>query len=313
MKCLVCGREIAADGVGEYHAECARMLFGSETVPTFAYSMEELNRLAKNLITARMSVPGVQPKLSVHLEKESGSSRLTLVGLEGNYILKLPTRQYAELPESEHFAMSLARECGIATADFGLVRLENGTLAYLTKRMDRCDGVKHMEDACQLLMRRSERKYYGSYEQISKKIWQHSSMPGVDILEFFSVILYSYVIGNSDMHLKNFSLIREHNGEWRLSPAYDLVPVKTVLPSDEDDLALTLNGGNRHLTEKDFRAAAATMLLTDVQYRRTVKRILTPLAERLDATLVRSFLSEDFRTRVAKSIRSRLAIFSDMR
>ena len=309
MKCLVCGKEIEKGGVGEYHAACARMLFGSEEVPAFAYSMDELNRLAKNLIAARMSVPGVQPKLSVHLEKDASSSRFTLVGLEGNYILKLPTRRYAELTESEHFAMMLARECGIATADFGLVRLENGSLAYLTKRMDRADGVKHMEDMCQLTFRRSERKYYGSYEQIAKAIRAYSSFALNDTMKLFEVILYSYVTGNSDMHLKNFSLIREHNGEWRLSPAYDLVPVKIILPVDADDLALTLNGGNRHLREKDFREAALTMRLTEVQYHRTVKRILTPLAAHLDETLERSFLSASFRERTAAFIRERLKTF----
>ena len=208
--------------------------------------------------------------------------------------------------------MTLARECGIATADFGLVRLENGTLACLTKRMDRCDGMKHMEDMCQLTFRRSERKYYGSYEQISKAIRAYSSFALDDTMKLFEVVLFSYVTGNSDMHLKNFSLIREPDGEWRLSPAYDLVPVKIVLPSDADDLALTLNGGNRHLAEKDFRAAALTMRMTEVQYRRTVKRILTPLATKLDETLERSFLSAAFRGRTAAFIRNRLAMFGSL-
>ena len=112
------------------------------------------------------------------------------------------------------------------------------------------------------------------------------------------------------MHLKNFSLIREHNGEWHLSPAYDLVPVKTVLPTDEDDLALTLNGKNRKLREKDFRTAATTMRLTEVQYTRTLRRVLRPLSANLDAALGRSFLSDEFRSRVRASIHERLALFS---
>ena len=99
----------------EYHAACAKGLFGNEKVPSFAYSMSELNELAKRLVLSHVSVPGVQAKLSVHLERSGESSdRLTLVGLDGNYILKLPTASYRELPESEHFAMTLARLCGIS-------------------------------------------------------------------------------------------------------------------------------------------------------------------------------------------------------
>ena len=271
--------------------------------------MDELNRLARNLIHSRISVPGVQPKLSVHLERGGeGADRLTLVGLEGDYILKLPTSRYSELPESEHFAMTLARECGIGTAEFGLVRLANGELAYLTRRMDREDGVKHMEDACQLMERPSERKYNGSYEQIARQIFKKSVDPIADILKFFEVVVYSYVIGNSDMHLKNFSLIREHNGEWHLAAAYDLVPVKTVLPADMDDLALMLNGKNRRLSAEDFRKAAASMQLSEVQFERTLKRVIKPLSEKLDSVLARSFISDDFKKRVAEVIKGRVSV-----
>ena len=246
-RCLICGRPLEAGGE-ESHAACLRMLFGSEAAPSFAYSMDELNRMAERLVLARMSVPGVQAKLSVHVERAlGGANRMTLVGMDGNYILKLPSGMYPELPEAEHFAMTLARLCGIATADFGLVRLENGSLAYVTRRMDREDGVKHMEDMCQLTERRTERKYFGSYEQIAKRIGIYSSAPGQDIAAFFEEVVFCYLIGNSDMHLKNFSLIREHDGSWHLSRAYDLVPVKTVMPADADELALTLNGKNRNL------------------------------------------------------------------
>ena len=289
-RCLICGMPVS-DGT-EHHASCAKSLFGSETVPTFAYSMAELNELAKQLVLSRVSVPGVQAKLSVHLERTGSSpDRLTLVGLDGNYILKLPTAMYPELPESEHFAMTLARLCGIETAAFGLVRLESGALAYLTRRMDREDGMKHMIDFCQLTNRPSERKYHGSYEQICKGIKACSSMPGNDVIRFFEVVLFSFIIGNSDMHLKNFSLLREHDGTWRLSPAYDLVPVKMVLPADKDDLALTVNGKNRNLRAGDFKMAALTMGLTEVQYRRISGKVSSDIAEHFDEAIGRSFLS----------------------
>ena len=306
-RCLVCGMPIS--GGGEYHAECAKNLFGSENAPSFTYSMAELNELAKRLVLSRVSVPGVQAKLSLHLEKaENSADRLTLVGLDGNYILKLPTAMYPELPESEHFAMTLARLCGIETAAYGLVRLESGALAYITRRMDREEGVKHMVDFCQLTDRRTSRKYYGSHEQIARTMRRHSSAAGVDVVRFFEVVLFSFVIGNSDMHMKNFSLLREHDGTWRLSPAYDLVPVKVVLPNDEDDLALTVNGKNRNLKSADFKAAALTMGLTEVQYRRIAQRIVSAVGKRIDDAMVRSFLSDGFAGRVRELVASRLSV-----
>ena len=309
-RCLVCGRDLVEGVTAEYHPDCAKTLFGSEAAPSFTYSMEELNRMAERIIRSRVSVTGVQPKLSLHLEREvGGSDRLTLVGMEGDYILKLPTRSYAELPESEHFAMLLARMCGIETADFGLVRLEGGALAYVTRRMDREDGVKHMLDCCQLTNRQTERKYSGSYEQIAKVLRACSSYAGEDTERHMALLLYCFLIGNSDMHLKNFSLIREHDGEWHLSKAYDLVPVKTVMPDDPDDLALTVNGRNRNLAANDFAKACESMRLTPVQFKRTVKRVTTNVAAYLEEAFDRSFLSDDFKSRCRALVRERLAVF----
>ena len=207
--------------------------------------------------------------------------------------------------------MMLARDCGIETADFGLVRLANGALAYVTRRMDREDGVKHMEDMCQLTERRTERKYFGSYEQIAKCIGRYSSVPGQDIAAFFDELLFCYLIGNSDMHLKNFSLIREHDGEWHLSKAYDLVPVKTVMPADEDDLALTVNGKNRKLRLGDFRQAADSMRFTPVQFARSLKRVTSAVRAHLDEALARSFLSDDFKSRLSKLVAAHLKVLED--
>ena len=311
-RCLICGLPLSGEISGEYHVECSKSLFGTERAPTFTYSSTELNDLARKLVLSRVSVPGVQPKLSVHLERAEGNTdRLTLVGLDGNYILKLPTVSYPELPESEHFAMTLARLCGIETAAFGLVRLESGALAYLTRRMDREDGVKHMIDFCQLTDRRTSRKYYGSHEQVAKALRHYATAAGSDVLRFFEVLLFSFITGNSDMHLKNFSLLREHDGTWRLSPAYDLVPVRTVLPADKDDLALTVNGKNRKLRAGDFRAAAATMGLTPVQYSRLTRRMVESVGKNLDEAIQRSFLSKPFVKRFRELTNDTLARLSE--
>ena len=135
---------------------------------------------------------------------------------------------------------------------------------------------------------------------------RYCSVPGQDIVSFFKEVLFCFLIGNSDMHLKNFSLIREHDGEWRLSRAYDLVPVKTVMPADEDDLALTINGKNRKLTVGDFRKSCSSMRLTDVQFTRTLKRIAKGVSAHLDEAFDRSFLSDGFKQRCRDLILARL-------
>ena len=303
-RCLVCG--LPCDGW--YHGRCAKMLFGSKSVPSLAYSEADLNEMATRLISSRTSVPGVQAKLSVHLENETGDTRLTLVGLEGEYILKLPSKRFPELPEGEHFAMSLASACGIETAKFGLVRLASGSLAYLTRRMDREGGIHHMEDFCQLTGRLAERKYYGSYEQIGKAIRRYSSFAGADAVKFYEVVLFSFIIGNSDMHLKNFSLIRSDLSDWQLSKAYDLVPVKTIMPEDRDELALTLNGKKRKLGVADFASFAGSIGLTTMQSERANKRILAAISRHLGESLSSSFLSDGFKGRVSRLISDNAAV-----
>lgn len=306
MRCLVCGTSCPT---GHYHAQCAQSLFRSERAPSFAYSTDDLNRLAKLLVTSHVSVPGVQAKLSLHLERAAAGPRLTLVGLEGDYILKLQTAAYPELPESEHFTMMLARRCGLATAAFGLVPLASGAYAYLTRRMDRENGIKAMEDFCQLTERPTEKKYFGSYEQIGKLIRRYASFGGVDALRFFEEVLFCYLTGNNDMHLKNFSLLREPDGAWNLSPAYDLVPAQIHLPKDSEELALTLNGKKRRLVPDDFAAFAASLHLTDTQFNRAVRRLTGRLAETIDETLARSFLSQEFQSKVRSLVAQRLRVF----
>ena len=167
--------------------------------------------------------------------------------------------------------------------------------------------MKHMIDFCQLTDRRTSRKYYGSHEQIARALRRYSSFAGNDVIRFFEVLMFSFIIGNSDMHLKNFSLLREHDGTWRLSPAYDLVPVKMVLPADKDDLALTVNGKNRNLRAGDFKTAASTMGLTEVQYRRISGKVIADVVKHLDEAIGRSFLSATSVARLRSLVAETLA------
>ena len=176
----------------------------------------------------------------------------------------------------------------------------------MTKRMDRTPRMKHMEDFCQLTERLTERKYFGSYEQIARKIRLYSSAGGADAIRFFEVVLFSFLTGNSDMHLKNFSLLREDDGAWRLADAYDLLPVKLLMPEDTEEMALTLNGKKARINGGDFRVFAKTIGLNEHQTVHAFARIADSLAAHLDDVLAGSLLSDEFATRFKKLVRSNL-------
>lgn len=278
-----------------------------KTMFEFPYTDEEINDMAKRLVSSRVSVCGVQPKLSVHLERgDDGSPRVTLVGFEGCYILKLPTKEYPQIVESEFTAMTLARKCGIKTADFFLADMSGGRRAYVTRRMDRVPAMRHMEDFCQLTERLTERKYFGSYEQIAKKIRLYSSAGGADAVRFFEIVLFSFLTGNSDMHLKNFSLVREDDGRWHLADAYDLLPVKLLMPEDSEDMALTLNGRKAKIDGADILTFAKTIGLNERQTAHAVSRISDSLEANIDDVLRESPLSDEFAANFKRLVLAKL-------
>jgi len=216
--------------------------------------------LAKENIAQRIIVTGVQPKLSLGFTQENGQNRLTIVGaLNGRYILKPPFHMYPQMPEIEALSMLLAQACGIATVPFLLIPLKDGALAYLTKRIDRtANNVKYpMEDACQFTERLTEHKYRGSYEQIAKGVITYTQNPLLDAVKFYEQVIVSFLIGNNDMHLKNFSLIAKDSKHYALAPAYDMVAVKLLIPEDQEELALNLNGKKRKIKRLDFNEAMA--------------------------------------------------------
>ena len=208
------------------------------------------------MVKSQITVTGVQPKLSLGISSiDEAPDRLTIVGLWGEYILKPQTEYFQHLPENEDLTMHLAESCKIKTVPHSLIRMKSGQLAYITKRIDRVKGSKiPMEDMCQLTERLTEHKYRGSYEQIAKAIRKYSSNPGLDVINFYELVLFSFLTGNNDMHLKNFSLIKTELGH-SLSAAYDLVASELVVDGDDEDLALNLNGKKHKIEKADFIAA----------------------------------------------------------
>ena len=304
-KCLYCYQELE-EGQKDFHSSCARKFFGTKDVPSLEYKHEDLDRLAEQVIRAQTSLTGVQPKLSLNLSKHEDSSRLTIVGLWGDYIFKPQTERYPQLPENEDLTMHLAEAAKISVVPHSLIRLADGELGYITKRIDRTKyGEKiDMEDMCQLTLHPTEYKYKGSHEQIAKTIMQYSSTPKLDLTNYMQLLLFCFVTGNNDMHLKNFSLYRPADG-YQLTPAYDLLNVAIANPNDHEELALSIAGRKKNLRLNDFLSAAKIMGLEET----VVLRLISSLQKSLPKwqNLIRqSFLSEELKVAYENLIVSRL-------
>lgn len=252
-KCLYCYKPLGA-GEKDFHLACARRFFGTSTVPVFNYTRADMDKLAAEVIASQTTLTGVQPKISLHLQNHKGSKRLTIVGRWGGYIFKPQTELYPYLPEVEDLTMHLAEQSKISVVPHTLIRLADGEIGYLTKRIDRTTSGEKiaMEDMCQLSERQTEYKYKSSCEQVAKVITRYSSAPTLDVMRYYELLLFCWLTGNNDMHLKNFSLYRPTESGHVLTPAYDLLNVAIVNPKDNEELALTLNGKKRKLTRTDF-------------------------------------------------------------
>lgn len=261
-KCLACYEPIKSGAIQEFHEKCSKRVFGSSKAPNLLYNFSEINELAKEVINHRLAIPGVQPKLSLVIEKSSvqnnPSDRLTIVGLwDGTFVLKPTNNAYKELPENEDVTMHMAETCGIETATHSLIRFESGEIAYIAKRFDRVTNRKkveklHQEDMCQLTGLLTENKYNSSMENIAKIVAKYSTNKGLELLSLFQVTIFSFLTGNADMHLKNFSLLKYPDGTIGMTPAYDLLATALAVPEDNEQLALTLNGKKNKLSREDF-------------------------------------------------------------
>jgi serine/threonine-protein kinase HipA len=265
-KCLYCYNPLV--GEIDFHEKCSLEFFGSKDVPVLSYTIDQMAELARNVVKRSISVPGVQAKLSMSLIKEtqeSSDNRLTVVGaLGGGYIFKPPSEKYPEMPQNEHLTMRIAEAYGIRVVPSSLIRLISGELSYITKRVDRKEeGEKiHMIDMFQIT--EAFDKYKSSMERVGKTLSSYSENPMLDILFFFELALFSFLTGNNDMHLKNFSMIESASG-WILSPAYDLLNVTIINPEDDEELALTMEGKKKKIKREHFVRLGEGLGLTPKQ------------------------------------------------
>ncbi|MBV6484591.1 MAG: hypothetical protein KFKLKKLM_01101 [Flavobacteriales bacterium] len=295
-KCLYCYNELDAIDRGDYHTKCIKAFYGTKTAPALPYRLEEMEKLAKEAIELSITVPGVQPKLSLGWIKstldDGHNGRLTIMdALEGLYILKPQNTQHEQMPENEHLSMKLAELFKIEVVPSNMIRLASGELCYITKRIDRKkDNNKvHMIDFLQIL--ELEDKYLGTMENLGKTVGELSVNTLMDKLRFFELTLFNYIIGNNDMHLKNFSMWLSEIG-WVLSPAYDLLNVKIILPKDMDETALLLGGKKKNFNIGVFNQFGEVLKLNEKQINAVYKKLHSWLPKAIQL-IDTSFLNDE--------------------
>ncbi len=213
------------------------------------FSADELRKESAKRAN-KMSVQGVQPKLSAVLSVKNSAFEIVSTG--GRYILKPEHQSYDEVPQNEDLTMKLAATIGIEVPLHGLLYGIDGSLTYFIKRFDRISQASKisMEDFSQLSGRNRETKYNSSMEKVSKIVDEFTTFPVIEKLKLFTRTAFNFLIGNEDMHLKNFSIIVRNN-KVELSPAYDLLN-SSIIVSSRDELALTLNGKKNNIKKSDI-------------------------------------------------------------
>lgn len=309
-KCLYCYKDLNTEG--DFHTSCSLSFFGSPKPPALNYTIDEMAELARQVVENSITVPGVQPKLSLSfikdVLKDETNGRLTVLGaMGGNYILKPQNKVYPQMPENEHLSMRMAELCGISVVPSSLIRLKSGELSYITKRIDRTQtGQKiHMLDMFQIL--EAFDKYKNSVEKVGKAVAEHSSNTLLDLLRLFEVVLFCYITGNNDMHLKNFSLLLS-NQNWTLAPAYDLLNVSLHISEDTEETALTIGGKKRKLTKSDFVNLGLSFQLTEKQIFNTFERFIK-VEKKLKKEIKSSFLSLENQMKYIELLETRLNLF----
>ena len=222
-------------------------MFNSSKIPVIDFGLGDIFRKAQEL-SGKLSISGIQPKLFVKLNEKQ--NMLIPVAEGGEYILKPQTSTFPNIPENEQCCMDIAKELNIEVPLHCLIPLKDKSLAYVVKRFDREKSVKiHQEDFGQILEQTD--KYKGSVEQIGRKLKEISSAPGYDVQLLFERVVLSFILGNGDAHLKNYSIAYRDKDNIRLTPAYDIVCSKLVIPGDEDS-AITIHGKKNKLLREDF-------------------------------------------------------------
>ncbi len=298
--CLCCGK-IMNDTSLIWHPSCIKKMFNKTVLPSMDI---DYKKVVENNLDDGNTVTGVQKKFS--LDSAIINSRRTISIFNSEYIIKTPEESIPNIVPFEWVGMRLANIFGIQTVMCGLIPV-NDEYVYITKRIDRVNNQKiPMEDFCQLSLSQTEYKYNGSYEKCyTNVISKYSDYQTIDKISFFKIILFSYIIGNTDMHLKNFSLYKIDD-KYRLTPAYDLVPVMMVF--NQTEMALTLNGKRKNLTKNDFIKFGLYMNI-EKRIIDDVFHILVSKKDKMIDFINNSILDDENKEKFSKFIIERISIF----
>ena len=250
--CYCCHKKI--NGNENYHPSCLKKLFGVTWEPKITVSSRDFPIEARKK-AGKMSISGVQMKASVELDRTK--KILTIVDEGGTYILKPEPQEYPELPQNENLCMNIAELSGIKTPPHGLFPMFDGKLCYVIRRFDRIPGGDkvHVEDMAQILDLSPDSKYDSSLEKVGKAIVNDTTNKYLDVLDYFERVLLCFLLGNGDMHLKNWSLLMTADNRIRIAPCYDLICSELYIPGG-DESALTLRGKRSNLKREDFEYLA---------------------------------------------------------
>lgn len=297
-RCLCCGKQLAGDG--RYHPMCLRQLFGKGRLPSIPFGVSDLPAEIIR-IGGRMSISGAQMKLSVRANPES--LVLEAVAEGGTHILKPEPNQFPEIPQNENLCMNIAAELKMPVPPHGLFPMADGKLCYIIKRFDRLeDGTKlHKETLFQILQ--AEEKYRGSLERVGKAIRAYTDNVGLDSIDFFERVLLSFLIGNGDMHLKNWALLIKEEGKAALAPCYDFVSSKIYIPEEEDS-ALSINGRKNKLRRGDFEVFADSLKIDPKAAENSLQKLSVAKEQILEMTM-QSELSAERQQKLLDIINSR--------
>ena len=272
------------------------------------YTAAELRQEAANR-AKKLSIQGVQPKLSATISV--AKQEFKIVDQFGTYIIKPQNDLFPELPENEDVTMRMAKVFGLDVPFHGMLYAKDGSLSYFIKRFDRYGKGKKIatEDFAQLTGNTRDTKYRFTMEKLVPVIDEFCSFPAIEKADFFKRILFCYVTGNEDMHLKNFSLITK-NGKTTLTPIYDFLNSSIAIKNPEEEIALTLKGKKSNLKATDFIDYYAKDRLQLNE--KTVTTILVQMHNAIPKwkeLLEISFLSEEMKNKYFELLKYKLNLF----
>lgn len=275
-----------------------------KSLKPFAYSLEESRREAQRLAT-KISIQGVQSKLSVTLSLHD--REFLIVDQGGKYILKPQAVDYPELPENEDLTMDLASIAGFEVPWHGLIHTIDHRLAYVIRRFDRVGqkGKIPLEDFSQLIGASRSTKYLGSIERVAEVIEEYCSFPKVELVKLYRLLLFSFLVGNEDLHLKNLSLITNQD-KVSLSPCYDLLNSTIALASPQEEMALELNGKKHGFDRTDLIDYLGLEVcdILPAQAEKEAQRLLSKM-DAWQTHIEKSFLSEKGKAQYKELIEER--------